>query len=97
MIEANGHSPAENPDVRALSCHCGVEVASGRRGQNRQWCSDACRKRTMRLRAHDRRRRRAANHQMIDLGAMSIQQRQQALLEAARAAMRTDHRLAGWS
>jgi len=51
----------------------------------------------MRMRAHDRRRRRAANHQMIDLGAMSIPQRQQALLEAARAAMRTDHRLAGWS
>jgi len=34
---------------------------------------------------------------MIDLGAMSIPERQRILLEAARAAFRTDHRLAGWS
>jgi len=51
----------------------------------------------MRMRAQGRRRRRAANHQMIDLGTMSMQQRQQVLLEAARAALKTDHRLAGWA
>ena len=78
-------------------CGCGVNLPSNGRGTLRRWATESCRKRAMRMRAHDRRRRRAANHQMIDLGAMSIPQRQQALLEAARAAMRTDHRLAGWS
>ena len=77
-------------------CGCGVKL-NGRRGPRQRWASEACSKRAQRSQAAGRRRRRAANHQMIDLGAMSIPERQRILLEAARAAFRTDHRLAGWS
>ena len=75
------------------SCGCGKKLNGSGRGSPQRWATDACRKRAEMA----RRRRISRGRQMIDLGAMSIPQRQQALLEAARAAMRTDHRLAGWA
>lgn len=68
-------------------CGCGAEL-NGRRGRRQRWASNACRMRgqrqmmTSRRAAEAQRRRRA--HQTIDLGAMTIRERQVALLAAAR-------------
>lgn len=72
----------ENRMSGICECGCGAEL-NGRRGKAQRWASEACRKRGMRMRAHDRRRRRAANHQMIDLGSMTIAERRAALVAAA--------------
>jgi len=65
------------------ACGCGVELPSAGRGAVRRFLSDACRKREQRRIEVERQGKRMFMRQTIDLGKLSIPERQAELMTAA--------------
>lgn len=72
----------ENRTCGICECGCGAKLTS-QRGKRQRWASNACRMRALRQAQRERQGKRRAGHQMIDLGKMTIPERQAALAVAA--------------